>query len=410
MMVRYTAALVLFCLCLKEAYSQEPALDSLLQLERDYAKADTNKVKLLNNIAFYLMNANPGRGIEYAEKAINLSVKIGDKYSLAQSYNRRGVNYMRLNQSSKALADFQQAGKIYESLGNKSKLADIYNNIGVMYEPLSNHKQDAFLYFDKAMAIHEQMGNKAQQAFMLLNMGYVYETLDSFATELKYFKKALPLYEAFHFKDKDAMSSIYAGLGTAYTHIPAAALSASGFKGSQYDTAIYYLQKSLALSRELGDEFGEAVNTKSIGVVYLKQKKYAPALNYFYKSVQLSDQVGSLSAKMDAAYFLSEIYKQTGRFDSAYNYYVQYADLHDSMNSEGNEKALIQKEMQYNFDKKEDSLHFQNALLSKNNTLSKLQLRQQWLYSLAVVLLLLSLGGFIFYRNRNKHAKLVLQM
>jgi sensor histidine kinase YesM len=80
------------------------------------------------------------------------------------------------------------------------------------------------------------------------------------------------------------------------------------------------------------------------------------------------------------------------------------------MNNEGNEEALIQKEMQYNFDKKEDSLHFQNALLSKNNAFSKLKLRQQWLYSIGALLLLLCLGGFLFYRNRNKHAKLVLQL
>jgi tetratricopeptide (TPR) repeat protein len=410
MMLRYTATLVLFCWCFKNTHAQESKLDSLLKAEREHTKEDSNKVKLLNNIAFYLMNANPDIGIAYAEKAINLSLKIGDTYSLAQSYNRRGVNYMRLNQSSKALEDFQKAGKIYDSIGNKLKLADIYNNIGAMYVPLSNHKQDAFLYFNKAMAIHEAMGDKGQQAFMLLNIGYVYETMDSFATELKYFRKALPLYEQFHFNDKDAMSSIYAGLGTTYTHITASDLLATGFTGSQYDTALYYLQKALAMSEALGDEFGEAVNTKSIGVVYLKQKKYAPALNYLYKGKQLSRNVGSLGAELDVTYFLSEIYKDTRKFDSAYTYYVQYADLKDSMNNEGNEKVLIQKEMQYNFDKKEDSLHFQNALLSKNNTLSKLQLRQQWLYSIGGMIVLLSLGGFVFYRNRNKHAKLVLQM
>ena len=410
MILRYTAALFLFCLCFKKTKAQESALDSLIKAERDYTKEDSNKVKLLNNIAFNLMNSNPETGIEYAEKAIKLSLKIGDKYSLAQSYNRRGVNYMRLNQSSKALEDFQKAGKIYESIGNKSKLADIYNNIGAMYVPLSNHKQDAFLYFNKAMAIHEEIGDKAQQAFMFLNIGYVYETMDSFATELKYFRKALPLYEQFHFNDKDAMSSIYSGLGTTYTNIAAPALLEIGFTGRQYDTAMYYLQKALAMSKELGDEFGEAVNMKSIGVVYLKQKKYAAALNYLYNSKQLSHKVGSVGAELDATYFLSERFKATRNFDSAYAYYVQYSDLHDSMNNDGTEKVLIQKEMQYNFDKKEDSLHFQNALLSKNNALSKLKLRQQWLSSIGVLILLLSLGGFVFYRNRNKQAKLILEL
>ncbi|RYY60184.1 MAG: tetratricopeptide repeat protein [Chitinophagaceae bacterium] len=320
------------------------------------------------------------------------------------------MNYMRLNQSAKALEDFQKAAKIYDSLGNKPKLADIYNNIGAMYVPLSNHKQDAFQYFNKAMVIHEAMGNKAQQGFMLVNIGYIYETLDSFATELKYLKKALPLYEQFHSDNKDEMSSIYAALGTTYTHIEPADLSDAGFRGNQYDTAMFYLQKALALSRETGDEYGEAVNMKSIGVVYLKQKNYVPALNYLNQARKLSQSVGSLGAETDITYFLSEAYKDVRSFDSAYMYYVRYARLNDSMNNEGNEQVLFQKEIQYNFDKKEDSLHFQNALLSKNNSLSKLQLRQQWLYSIGVLLLLLSIGGFIFYRNRNRHAKLVLQL
>ncbi|MET0244999.1 MAG: tetratricopeptide repeat protein, partial [Flavitalea sp.] len=373
MILRYTALLFLFCLCFKITTAQQSELDSLKQAERDYTKEDTNKVILLNQIAFSLMNSNPEEGVGYAEKAINISLKIDDKYRLAQSFNRRGVNYMRMNQSSKALEDFQKAGKIYEAIGNKAKLADIYNNIGAMYVPLSNHKQDAFLYFEKAMTIHEEMGNKPQQAFMLLNIAYVYETLDSFATELKYFKRALPLYEQYHKDDPNEMSSIYSGLGTNYTHISAADLAKSGFTGNQYDTALYYIQKALALTKQVGDEFGEAVNLKSIGVVYFMQKNYPPALDYLQRAKQLAHKVGSLGAETDATYYLSEVYRATGKFNNAFTTYVEYSTLKDSMNSEESENALIQKEMQYNFDKKEDSLHFQNSLLSKDNSLSKLR-------------------------------------
>ncbi|RZL12969.1 MAG: tetratricopeptide repeat protein, partial [Pedobacter sp.] len=325
MMLRYTLILLLFCLCFSKTRAQQSELDSLKLAELGYTKEDTTKVKMLNEIAFYLMNSNPDEGIGYAEKAINLSLKIGDQYRLAQSYNRRGVNYMRLNQSSKALEDFQKAGKIYEATGNKAKLADIYNNIGAMYVPLSNHKQDAFLYFEKAMAIHEEMGNKAQQAFMLLNIAYVYETLDSFATELKYFKRALPLYEQYHIDDPNEMSSIYSGLGTNYTHISPADLAQTGFRGSQYDTALYYIQKALKLSKEVGDEFGEAVNLKSIGVVYFMQKNYVPALEYLQKAKQLANKVGSLGAETDATYYLSEVYRVTGKFNNAFISYVEYA-------------------------------------------------------------------------------------
>src|SRR4051812_49322577 len=51
MILRYTAALFLFCLCLKNMQAQGSKLDSLVKAERDYTKEDTNKVKLLNNIA-----------------------------------------------------------------------------------------------------------------------------------------------------------------------------------------------------------------------------------------------------------------------------------------------------------------------------------------------------------------------
>lgn len=42
--------------------------------------------------------------------------------------------------------------------------------------------------------------------------------------------------------------------------------------------------------------------------------------------------------------------------------------------------------------------------------LGQLQLRQQWLYSVGALLLLLGLGGFLYYRNRSKQAKLTLQL
>jgi hypothetical protein len=53
--------------------AKDSKLDSLLKAERNYTKEDSNKVKMLNNIAFYLMNNNPDMGIEYAEKAISFA-------------------------------------------------------------------------------------------------------------------------------------------------------------------------------------------------------------------------------------------------------------------------------------------------------------------------------------------------
>ena len=410
MILRYTVAFLLFCLWFNFTQAQEPELDSLVKAEGRYAKEDTVKVKLLNDVAFYQQYVDPAKGLLYAERAVALAAKINDVPGLARAYYVTGMDYLRSDQLSKALENLQKAAKMYETQHRPIDLAKVYNTIGAAYLPYNEHYKDALLYLDKAIAIHKAQGDKQYLPNSILNKALLYKRMDSVGPAIQHFNEALSLFRQFTPANKQLEARIYGGLGDAYIEFSEAALREIGFTGQKYDSAVYYVQKALALFNELGSEDGRTANYRRLGTVYLAQKRYPLALKNAFIAKQIAEKGGFLAMEADAITVLTEVYAAMGRFDSAFNYLKQYTVLNDSLLNDEKERTIIQREMQYNFDKKEDSLHFQNALLSKNNTLNKLQLRQQWLFSGAALVLLLGVGGFLYYRNRNKQVKLVLQL
>ncbi len=410
MIPRSAVTLFLFCLFLNSTHAQQSDLDSLMKAERSYTKEDSNKVKLLNDIAFYQQYVDPNKGLEYAEMAIALSSKVKDESGLAKAYYVMGVDYLRSDQISKTLEYLQKAATMYEAQNKLIDLARVYNTIGAAYLPHKEHYKDALLYLNKAVAIYNSQENKQMLPNSILNKGLVYKRMDSVELAMQHFNEAIRLYKLYAPDNRQLEARIYSGLGDAYIEFSEAALQHIGFTGQKYDTAIYYVQKALSVFNALGSEDGRTANYRRLASIYLAQKKYALAFDNAFMAKQIAHKGGFVAMEADALTDISEIYAATGHFDSAFAYLKQYSVLNDSLLNDEKERVLIQKEMQYNFNKKEDSLHFQNALLSKNNTLSKLQLRQQWLYSSGALILLLGLGGFLYYRNRNKHAKLILQL
>lgn len=410
MHLRYTATLLLLCLGFNHVFAEDPNLDSLIKAAQQYTKEDTGKVKLLNDIAFYEQYVDPGKGVQYAEMAITLATKLKDAPGLARAYFVMGVDYLRADQVSKTIEYLQKAAKMYESQNKPVDLARVYNTIGAAYLPHKEHYKDALLYLDKAIAIYNSQENKQLLPNSILNKGLLYKRMDSVALAMKYFNDALRLFKIYAPNNKQLEARIYGGLGDAFIEFSTDDLKAIGFTGQRYDSAVYYVKKALSVFTELGSEDGRTANYRRLGTIYLAQKKYALAFDNSMMAKQIAHKGGFLAMEADAVTDISKIYASTGHFDSAFAYLKQYTILNDSLLNDEKERTLIQKEMQYHFDKKEDSLHFENALLSKNNSLSKLQLRQQWLYSIGGLVLLLGLGGFLYYRNRNKQAKLILQL
>lgn len=394
----------------KNLLAQQRELDSLLKVNAVYLKEDSVKLEMLCMITVLYRNTEPNTGVTYGKQAIALANKINSKKGLARANYMLGVDYAALYSNDIALDHYLKAAKIYSSVNETEALSKVYNVIGSLYLSMPNHYADALRYLKYAIEINRKAGNNKLLAFPLSNIGLVYKSMDSTVQALKHLKEALRLGEQYSPENKNLLGTIYSGLAGAYIEAENGVLESIGFSGSRYDTAIFYINKGLKLNEESGDELGITVNYNRLAEVYRVQKKYNMALKYLLESKKMAGKNGFVGVESDAAYLISKIYADLGQYENAYKYQAEYAILTDSVLNDDKEKSLVQKELRYNFEKKEDSLSFQNKLLNQSVSLGKLRLKQQWLISIGGVLVIICFGVLVFYRGRVKQARLELAL
>src|SRR6202008_612494 len=107
---------------------------------------------------------------------------------------------------------------------------------------------------------------------------------------------------------------------------------------------------------------------------YGKMKKYKEAEKYCRKAIAISEKIEDLETAKEAYQNLSEVCASEGKEKEALESYRSYIALRDSLVNEENTKKIVQTQMQYEFDKKEDSLKYQQSLTDEK---VKFQLQAQ---------------------------------
>ena len=138
--------------------AQNKVIDSLtIQLKN--AKSDIVKAKTLNTIANEYKTTNPKLMLEYANKALLLSKKIGFKIEEGNSYHNIGNANITLGNYALALDNFSKAQTVFENempIGSdqtikeiKEGLARAYGSIGVVFSEQSNYAKALFYFLIK---------------------------------------------------------------------------------------------------------------------------------------------------------------------------------------------------------------------------------------------------------------------
>lgn len=361
-------------------FSQNQKIDSLLSVLKT-AKTDSNKVKsmyrlsleynnnkirkyaktveLANEILALSEKINFKKGIYYyhyqlgyalyknneTEKAINALEKaivffssVGDKPEVARAYGNLGNCYYRLNLYPKSLDSFIKALKIYEELNRKNEIAGYSGNIGAIYNSIGNNEK-ALEFYEKALKINEEIKNEQSIAINLVCIGNAYNDLNKHDLALQYFEKALPINEKIG--NKEYYANNLANIGNIKSH----------FK--QYNEALEYEKKALNIFEEIKENEGIASQLVHIGSEYSSLNNYEEALKYFKKSLQLSQDQKIIRIQRDCYKELSKLYYNTSDYKSSIDSYKKYISLKDSVNNESNQKSILRKQMEYDFEKKE---------------------------------------------------------
>lgn len=367
-------------------YAQEQKkIDSLFVVLKT-AKEDTNKVNVLYELCHqYYMLDESKKVLKYGMELKALCEKIHCKNGLANSLRAIASAYRNLSDYPNSLEFHLQSLKIYEELGRKTDIASECTNIGLIYTDLGEYKK-AMEYELKGLKIKEKINDKVKIANSLSNIANIYALLLNFPKALDFQFRSLKIREKL--KDPEQIANSLTNIGTVYCEM------------EEYTKALEYQFKSLEKFNVNENKYGIASVLGSIGTIYIDTKQYALALKYSLEAMKLAQEINNYYMEKEIQSNLYKIYKETGKSEKALEHYERYILLKDSIFNEDNQKQIIQKQMKFDFDKKQA---LANAEQEKRNIVNAAKSRQQQLVIilvLSVLILVIVFSFFIYTRFR----------
>ncbi|MBI5914221.1 MAG: tetratricopeptide repeat protein [Bacteroidetes bacterium] len=224
-------------------FSQENSTaDSLAHL-LPLAKPDTDKVNLLNDLAWELKFDDPARAIASLDSALSLSRRLRFKKGEGNALNFRGVVADLHGQSEVAVDFFQKSMAVREQLGDRKGVASLLNNIGNVRENQGDYL-GALTGYQNSLKIREELRDTVRSLRAYYNIANVLEKMGDYPEALDYVFRYLE--GADPAGDGEGVANAWNLVGNIKTEV------------DRYDEAEQAYQKSLDLHRKLGNEWQQA--------------------------------------------------------------------------------------------------------------------------------------------------------
>jgi len=374
--------------------AEVPAPEKALKL---YQKAYHLSIKSNWNIGAFksmlftgFVHSDNGRydsSLVYFEKAKPFAVKANYQRGIGQVYVNSANSYQFKGDYETATKYYLKGIPIFEKLKDSNAVSQSYQNLTGLYANIKNYKLEE-LYLKKAIQF-SRSSNKEQLGLLYGDFGLFYARANRFKEALVYFKKT----EALSLQDSSKVLAFFSNrnLGEYYR------------LRTEYKTAIPYYEKALGLREALNDAFQEADLFYTISGLYLSDKKYPKALSYAQQSLQLAKKISAREIIYRSQKRLAAIFYALNQPDKAYVLLEKSYLLRDSVFDENHMKQISVVQTQFETEKKDKAIVYQQAQLKKNEVeLLKRKTTTALAIAAIIALALLSLGIWLFFRQRQK--------
>ena len=434
---------ILSALCIIQiSFSQTRQIDSL-KLALTNSIEDSNRVKTLHNLGEKFWERYDYQNtVKYTGDALILAKKIkfttGEFNALMYMGN---VNAFK-HKNAEAFNNFSAAVEISKKKGSKKELAETYLGIASCYKFALTYPE-AFKNAFIALKLFEEIGNNYSIAQTWLMIGRIYSYQENFPEVENCCKKALKLFNESPEKEKNDIALCYHYIGRAslfqgnYTkamEMLSAALkiwqetgniyfmngtnyhiglvykrlgekaSANGDEitaKKMYNECLKKFSSYLPLPEEDNNFLNMAENNQELGDINILLKKFPEARRHLKIALELTTITGLFDTYRDIYRSLSKLDSAEGNYKPAFEHYKQFILYRDSIISQERTKKTEEYKMQYEFDKKEDSLK-QVQIITE--TKLREQKKQKYFYWIGIVML--ALVSFFVLLNFQKQRKI----
>jgi serine phosphatase RsbU (regulator of sigma subunit) len=332
-------------------------------LLEEYAKADT----ILKEVLEESVRNNYPKGIGFANRYMGLLNVYTGEFKKATDYYLRAL-------------------EIWEQSGDATKISMGFSDLGINFYYQENYKKAAY-YWENCI---KNTPDKTTDGFMnnCTNLGQAYVELGKFDEAIELFKKATGYYS------ENKKSTSYTNALTGIANIE--------YKRKNYVKALGYYTEIIKLREGFNTRNNDLATTYlNVSLIYSELNKNKEALEYAIKGYERAKDSEDMSELLHAYNNLNTVYAKNGNFEKAYEFSQLYNVLRDSLNNIENQKQINELDKKYQTEKKEKD----NQLLNKQIEIQNIQGKQQELYLIISVIILIMIGflaAILFRQNKQK--------
>jgi tetratricopeptide (TPR) repeat protein len=339
----------------------------------------------------YTLLGEFANGLHYAFRALDSATYSGIQTQIATAHSTLGIIHVYVGQYSTALRHHQESLRIREQLGMNEQAIRTLNNIGVVYHNIGNYAK-AIEFYQEVMRRRGKTVDTLAAIRFYHNVGFAEYMRGNIDTSQVYLDKALALAKNVNYISGIAYS--YYNLGLLSIH-----------RGRLHD-ALNELNASLKHYESLGQKHGALQVLNAIGLAQYKLKDYPTAIRTLLRSEQLAKSIRSPEELKSSYETLYKVYDVVGPLEKAYRYYQLYSEAKDSLvnSRERNEIAELTVNLQNARSRQEiqelkAQKHIDEANIEKQNFRSILLVGGLFVLVFIVALL------YMYIRNMKKNRK-----
>lgn len=319
-------------------------------------------------------------------KAVEIATELNDSLSLAHSYSKLSLINAYKDKRDKKILYSLKAITIFENLKEFDLAGNSYGELGFMlkYEDID----DALLYMRKGIKLIKDSKTSKIDA-LYDNYGILQAIIENFDSAIYYHNKSLILKKA----NNDSI-----GLPYGYAHLATANMIQKNF-----ETAKKYIDSSYVIRVKRNDIYGLADVYAYYGDLYFEKNNHIKAIGYFKKGFDLSKENKFYNLQKYCAEKIASSYKKLDNYKNAFEYNTIYQSLKDSTLNAKTSSRVAELQIEFETEKKEKEIAVQKEELLKQ----ELKIKNRNLFSLLSIfgLLILGIVAYGSYKKKERLSK-----
>ncbi len=286
----------------------------------------TERVDILNDLAFEIKNENIHETLQLVDESGSLGTRIGYHKGVAYSLYIQAFALNLNSENKKALEAAENSLIIYDEKNDIERQSEVLELMGKIQKNAGDPRA-ALDFCEQSLAIVRELKIENREAGLLKNLANIYIDLDNSSRALELFRESLSIVQ--RLDDEHTQSVILNNMGMVYRYT------------GDHDTALEYFEKILSIKKELNDETGQANTLTNIGLVYKDIGKYPQALEFYQKSLPIIQKLKDGYREASVLNNIGVVYRQIGHFPRSLEFFLNSLTISRSLNIRRNEAEVL---------------------------------------------------------------------